>query len=375
MTSNANHNTLLKKIRQLNGFVLALIGILGAISIIMLYSAAGGSFTPWAQKQLIRFAMGITLMLIIALTPIHFWLRKAYVLYAVSLLLLILVEIAGTVGMGAQRWIDLYVFKLQPSELVKLTLVLSLARYYHYSNLESTQKFTSHLPPLLITILPAALVLRQPDLGTALLLLMTAGMVIFVSGIRMWKVGLILASIIGCLPLGWMFLRDYQKDRVLTFLNPESDPLGSGYHILQSKIAFGSGGVWGRGLMQGSQSQLQFLPEKHTDFIFAMLSEELGMISGIILIGLYSLLILYGYVVSLHCRNTFGKMLTFGLTSVLFLYMFINISMVMGLLPIVGIPLPLISYGGTSMLTLLAGFGLILCVDRHRHLRRGLSAV
>ncbi len=375
MTPNTSANTVLKKFRQLNGFVITLIAIMCSISIIMLYSAAGGSLSPWAQKQLMHFAMAATLMILIALTPIHFWLRKAYIFYAASIVLLVLVEIAGSIGMGAQRWIDLYFFKLQPSELVKITLVISLARYYHHATLENTQKFTFHIPPLLITILPVALVLKQPDLGTALLLVMISGMMIFVSGIRLWKVGLILATIIASMPLGWLFLRDYQKDRVLTFLNPERDPLGSGYHILQSKIAFGSGGVWGRGFQQGSQSQLQFLPEKHTDFIFAMLCEELGMVGGIILIVLYSLLIFYGYVVSLHCRNSFGKLLAFGMTSVLFLYMFINMAMVMGLLPIVGVPLPLISYGGTSMLTLLAGFGLILCVDRHRHLRRGLSSL
>ncbi|MEN8235932.1 MAG: rod shape-determining protein RodA [Pseudomonadota bacterium] len=374
MALNPNNFDWLQKLRQINVFVLILIGIMGAISAIMLYSAAGGDVSPWAQKQLLRFAMGVTIMLLVALTPLHFWLRQAYVLYGVSVVLLVIVEIAGTIGMGAQRWIDLYVFRLQPSELVKLTLVLSLARYYHYASLESARKFIFHLPPLLITIIPAVLVLKQPDLGTALLLFMITGVMIFVSGIRLWKVGLILTSAIACMPLAWMFLRDYQKNRVLTFLNPERDPLGSGYHILQSKIAFGSGGVWGKGLLQGSQSQLKFLPEKHTDFIFAMLSEELGMVGGIILIGFYSLLIFYGYMVSLHCRNIFGKLLAFGLTTILFLYMFINMAMVMGLLPIVGMPLPLISYGGTSMLTLLTGFGLILCVDRHRHLRRGLSA-
>ncbi len=354
--------------------VLTLLILMGGFSIVMLYSAAGGSWSLWAQPQAMRLLISFFMLGLIALTPIQFWYRQAYTLYIVSLILLIAVEVMGSIGMGAQRWIDLYFIRLQPSELMKLALVIALARYYQGTNLERTETFTFHFIPALMTLFPALLVLRQPDLGTALLFVLTTGMIIFITGIRLWKVSILIALVTSCLPLGWLFLHDYQKNRVLTFLNPERDPLGSGYHILQSKIAFGSGGFWGKGFQQGSQSQLQFLPEKHTDFIFAMISEELGMIGGLILIAGYILLIAYGYLVSIHSRNVFGRLMAIGLTTILFLYMFINMSMVMGLLPVVGIPLPLISYGGTSMLTLFMGFGLLLCVDRHRLLRRGLIA-
>ncbi|MBL0941391.1 MAG: rod shape-determining protein RodA, partial [Alphaproteobacteria bacterium] len=281
------------------------------------------------------------------------------------------VELAGRIGKGGQRWIDLYVFQLQPSELIKIALILALSRYYHGLSLNDIRKSSFLITPLLLILLPAVFVMRQPDLGTAILLIMGGGSLIFLAGVRLWKfafVGILTAL---SAPLIWNHLRTYQKERVLTFLNPERDPLGSGYNILQSKIALGSGGAWGRGFMKGSQSHLNFLPEKQTDFIFSTFSEEFGMIGSVGLLILYSILIGYGYKVSLISRNTFGRFLAMGVTTILSLYVFINMAMVMGIVPAVGVPLPLISYGGTSMLTLLMGFGFLMSVDVHKDLRLG----
>ena len=306
-------------------------------------------------------------MLIVAVTDIHVWLRYAYLIYILSLLLLLAVEFSGSIGMGARRWIDLGMFTIQPSEITKMSLILILSRYFYASRLEDVARVSHILVPIIFITLPAFLILRQPDLGTAVLLVLSGITILFVVGFRMWMfVFGIITSIAAIIPLWQFVLRDYQKARLLTFLDPEKDPLGTGYHILQSKIALGSGGLFGKGFLGGSQSHLNFLPEKQTDFIFTMLAEEFGLAGGVALIALYTLLLIYAFVISLRCRSQFGRLIGIGVSTSFFLNVFVNIAMVMGVVPVVGMPLPLISYGGTAMLTLMFGFGLLLCVYKHR---------
>ncbi|WP_417519192.1 rod shape-determining protein RodA [Minwuia sp.] len=362
-----SHLSIGRKLLRLDWGLVLLISLTASIGFAMLYSAANGSLEPWAMQQIKRFAMGMALMLAIALTDIRFWLRWAYVIYLAALGLLVGVEIAGTTGMGATRWINLGFINLQPSEVMKIALVLALARYFHGRSLDEVGRITYLIPPLALMAVPTALVLRQPDLGTALLLVAGSAVVLFLAGVRLWKFGFALAGLLAALPVVWSQLHDYQKGRVLTFLNPERDPLGAGYHIMQSKIALGSGGVSGKGFLEGTQSHLNFLPEMRTDFIFTMLAEEFGMIGAVLLLGLYALILIYAYIIGFRSRNQFGRLTAIGIAATFFLYVFINVGMVTGLLPVVGVPLPLISYGGTAMLTLMIGFGLILSVSIHRH--------
>lgn len=370
-TLNTPDLTLRQKLWHIHWLFVFLLCVATAVGLAMLYSAANGNMEPWASRQFARFCVGLVVMLTIALIDIRIWMRYAYVFYAVTLGLLGIVEVAGTVGMGAQRWLNLGYFNLQPSELMKIALVLSLARYFHGGSIEDVGRPTYLIIPLLMIALPSVLVLRQPDLGTTLLLVMASGAIFFTAGVRMWKFAVVILGGIGAAPVGWQFLHEYQKQRVLTFLNPESDPLGAGYHIIQSKIALGSGGLFGKGFMQGTQGHLRFLPEMQTDFIFTMLAEEFGMIGGLGLLGLYALILIYGFAMTLRCRNQFGRLVGAGITTTFFLYVFINIAMVMGLIPVVGVPLPLISYGGTAMMTLLIGFGLLLSVWIHRDIMIG----
>ena len=350
-------------------FVL-LVSVTACIGFGMLYSAADGNFDPWASRQMVRFIAGIFLMLIVAVIDIHVWLRYAYAIYLFSLILLLIVEFSGSVGMGARRWIDLGVFTIQPSEIMKISIILLLARYFYASRLEDVSRVSHIFLPVLLILVPAFLIIRQPDLGTSILLVVTGITILFVVGVRIWM--FILG---GCLAIGafiplWKFvLLDYQKARLLTFIDPERDPLGAGYHILQSKIALGSGGLFGKGFIEGSQSHLSFLPEKQTDFIFTMLAEEFGLMGGLILITLYILLLVYSFIISLRCRSQFGRLIGIGVSTSFFLNVFVNISMVMGLVPVVGMPLPLISYGGTAMITLMFSFGLLLCVHIHRDIQ------
>ena len=366
---NSNAMTPGQRFWQLNWILILLICAIASIGFAMLYSAGNGSYTPWAERQMVRFAVGMGLMLAIALTDIRFWLRYAYAFYAIALILLIAVEFAGTAGMGAQRWISLNSFHLQPSELMKIALVLSLARYFHRLSLEDVTRPTRLLFPILLVAAPTALVLRQPDLGTSLLLLIGGAAIFFLAGVRIWKFILIALIGLASIPVGWSMLHNYQKNRIMTFLSPESDPLGSGYHILQSKIALGSGGVFGNGFLQGTQSHLRFLPEMQTDFIFTMYAEEFGLVGGLFLIALYAVIIIYGFAIAMRSRNHFGRLVAMGVITTFFLYLFMNIAMVMGLIPVVGVPLPLISYGGTAMMTVLIGFGLLMNVYIHRDLQ------
>ncbi len=365
-----------EKIGQINWGLVFVITLIAAIGCAMLYSAAEGSIDPWASRQAVRFGAGLVAMFAVALVDVRVWFRYAYAFYFVAVALLGAVEFVGSAGMGAQRWIDLKVIQLQPSEVMKVALVLALARYFHGQGEEDLARPSALVVPVALVMAPAALVLTQPDLGPAMMLLMAAAAVFFIAGARLWMfaVGVVLAG--SAVPIAWQFLRDYQRQRVLTFLDPESDPLGAGYHILQSKIALGSGGLTGRGFLAGTQSHLSFLPEKQTDFIFTMLAEEFGMLGGLVLLALFFLLFVYGFAIALRSRNQFRRILAIGLTANLFLYVFINIAMVMGLVPVVGVPLPLISYGGTAMLAVMLAFGLIMSVWIHRDIRiprRGLG--
>jgi rod shape determining protein RodA len=355
-----------QKLGELRWGVIILLMAITGLGLAMLYSAAHGDPERWALKQGVRFAAGMTLMVAVALVDIRFWLRHAYTIYAVGLALLVAVAAFGVIGMGARRWIDLGPINIQPSEIMKIALVLTLARYYHARTLEESIKLKALIVPALIILAPAALVIKQPDLGTAILLMAGSTAILFAAGVRLWTFAAAGLAVAAVLPVGWHFLHDYQRERIYTFLDPERDPLGAGYHITQSKIALGSGGIGGKGFLQGTQSHLYFLPERQTDFIFTMLAEELGMIGAVALIALYVLLIGYGIAIALRARHQFGRLVAIGITSTFFLYMFINIAMVTGLVPVVGVPLPLVSYGGTAMITLLFGFGLLLGVHIHR---------
>jgi len=357
------------KLRQIHWGMILLLCLISGIGVAMLYSAGNAHFSPWAGRQAVRFAIGLVVLFAVGLTDIRFWLRHAYTIYGVSLFLLIIVGFTGIVGMGAQRWLDLGYFQLQPSEVVKMTLVLALARYFHGASLEDVTRLGFLIVPFLMLVFPALLVLRQPDLGTALMLIIGGLSIFFLAGVRIWKFALLIGGALATMPLIWMGLHGYQKRRVLVFLDPESDPLGAGYHILQSQIALGSGGIWGKGFLQGTQAHLNFLPEKQTDFIFTMLAEEFGIAGGLLLLGLYLLLVFCGFMISFRSRNQFGRLLGMGLTVTFALYFFVNIAMVTGLIPVVGVPLPLISYGGTALLMLLFAFGLLMSIHIHRDVR------
>ena len=363
--------TLKEKLYNLNVTYFFFIFMLASIGVLMLYSAANGNWHVWALKHAVRFALGVTVMLVLTLTDIKVFLHYAYYFYLISLFLLIVVEIAGHTGMGATRWINLGFMKLQPSELMKIALVLALAKYFHSTTLQNIETIPGIVPPLLMALVPAALIMMQPDLGTALMLLFTTGVILFVVGVQLWKFVAVGVGALAMMPIAWHFLHDYQRQRVLTFLNPERDPLGAGYHIMQSKIALGSGGVFGKGFLNGTQSHLNFLPEKHTDFIFTMLSEEFGIIGALLIVVLNFLILLYSYSFAFKTTSYFGKLVIIGLSTNYFLYIFINISMVLGLIPVVGVPLPMISYGGTVMLSVLASFGIIMAMYVNRNTNLG----
>ncbi|MBO6521239.1 MAG: rod shape-determining protein RodA [Rhodospirillales bacterium] len=366
--------TLGRKLISINWFLILLIGLVAGVGFAMLYSAADGNMQPWAERQMLRFGVAVAVMIVVATINIRIWLRYAYVLYFVALALLVAVEVAGYVGMGAQRWLSLGFVNIQPSELMKIFLVLALARYFNAGAIEDIGSITRLIVPIALIAAPTVLILRQPDLGTAIMVAMTGGAVLFLAGVRLWKFAVVGIGALAAAPIAWQFLHEYQKKRVLTFLNPETDPLGAGYHIIQSKIALGSGGLMGKGFMLGPQSHLHFLPEMQTDFIFTMLAEEFGLVGGLALIVLYALIVTYGIVIAIKSRNQFGRLVAGGITTTFFLYVFINIAMVTGLIPVVGVPLPLVSYGGTVMLTLMIGFGLVIGVGVHRDVpvgRRG----
>ncbi len=367
-----------RKVLYLNWALVILLSAIAGVGFLMLYSVAGGRLDLWAEPQMKRFALGIAVMLVIAFVPIWFWRNMAALAFGVSLILLIAVEFIGVSGMGAQRWIDLGFMRLQPSELCKITLVMLLAAYYDWLDIDKTSRPVWVLIPVAVILLPTLLVLRQPDLGTALLLLMGGGVMMFLAGVHVLYFIVVGAAGVGLLAMvmssrgtDWQLLKDYQFRRIDTFLDPSTDPLGAGYHITQAKIAMGSGGWTGKGFMQGTQSRLNFLPEKHTDFIFTTLSEEFGFLGAFSLLGLYALVIIFTVVAALKMRDRFAALLTLGIASTLFFYFAVNMAMVMGLAPVVGVPLPLVSYGGSAMLVLMIAFGLVQ--SAHIHRARGRS--
>jgi rod shape determining protein RodA len=360
-----------EKVWSINWGLVLLVSLLACVGFGMLYSAANGHWDPWASKQIVRYGVALGVMLVVAVVDLKFWYRAAYSIYVIAFLLLVLVEVRGFIGMGAQRWIDLGVIQLQPSEIMKVAAVLALARYFHNVGIDEIGKPLLLLVPAGLVLVPAALVMKQPDLGTALMLVLAGGIMFFLAGVRLWKFAILIAAGAAAAPLAWRFLKPYQKTRLVSFLDPESDPQGAGYHSLQSKIAIGSGGSTGKGFLEGTQSHLNFLPEKQTDFIFTMLAEEWGLVGGLALLALYTLVIIYGYFIAFRSRSHFGRLLALGIVVNLFLYVFINTAMVMGLIPVVGVPLPLVSYGGTAMLTVMFGFGLLMSVYVHRDARIG----
>jgi rod shape determining protein RodA len=361
--------SIMEKIFQLNWHLISLIIILAIIGFFMLYSAAGGSFRPWLFKQLIYFFIFFSIMLLVAIIDISFWFQTAYLYYFGALILIIVVDIMGHNAMGATRWVKIGSFALQPSEIMKVCLVFALAKYFNNIDAEDIEKTRYVIMPILMIILPVFFIFYQPDLGTATIVLLAGVLVLFIAGVKSWK--FITAGICAlvAIPFLWIFvLYDYQKQRVLNFINPDNDPLGTGYNIIQSKIAIGSGGFFGKGYLNGTQGQLEFLPEKQTDFIFTMLSEELGFLGSLFTILTYCLIVYIGNKIAHRAEHQFGKLLAFGITGILFIHVFINMGMVMGLLPVVGAPLPLISYGGTITGSMLIGFGLLLNVDANSNL-------
>lgn len=341
-------------------FLIILLAVIGTVT---LYSAANGDWQPWAIQHITRFVAAFALMLGMAVIDAKYYYKSAYVFYLLTFLLLVAVELTGHIGMGAQRWINLGIFKIQPSELMKIGIVLFLARYYSSMTVQGIKSIRGLIIPAILTLAPVALIAVEPDLGTALMVLLTASVMLFAVGVQWWKFASVGALLAALLPIGWNFLHEYQQNRVLTFLDPERDPLGTGYHIIQSKIAFGSGGLFGKGFLHGTQTHLNFLPEKHTDFIFTMFSEEFGLIGSLSVLFLNLLVLALGYVFAFRTRNYFARLTIVGLNTNYFLYVFINIAMVMGVLPVVGVPLPLISYGGTVMFSIMVSFGIILCMS------------
>ncbi|MDP3264920.1 MAG: rod shape-determining protein RodA [Tabrizicola sp.] len=363
----------LRKILYINWPLVVLVTAVASVGFLMLYSIAGGNLDTWARPQMERFGVGLVLMFIVAMVPIWFWRNMAGLAYIVSFLLLVVVEFFGDVGMGAQRWIDLGFIRLQPSEMMKFTLVMMLAAYYDWLDNKKTSRPLFVAIPVVMIVAPTILVLMQPNLGTSLMLLMAGGAVMFVAGVSLWYFGAVAAIGIGgvagvFLSRGtpWQFLHDYQYKRIDTFLDPTADPLGAGYNIIQAKIALGSGGWSGKGFMQGTQSRLNFLPEKHTDFIFTTLAEEFGFIGAFSLLVLYGLIIAFCLVAAFQNKDRFSALLIIGVAANFFFYLAVNLSMVMGMAPVVGVPLPLLSYGGSAMLVLLVGFGLVQSAHVHR---------
>lgn len=365
----------LSKVFYINWALVLLLTAVACVGFLMLYSVAGGTMDRWAEPQMQRYGVSLIMMFIIAFVPLWFWRSMAAFSYAISVLLLLGVEFFGSVGMGAQRWLEIGPLRLQPSEMTKITVIMAMAAYYDWLDIRKVSHPLWVIVGVAIIMVPAFLVVRQPDLGTSLLIVGGGGMVMFFAGVSLWYFGAVIAGGTGLIALvftsrgtSWQILRDYQFRRIDAFLDPSLDPLGTSYHINQAMIALGSGGWSGRGFMQGTQSRLNFLPEKHTDFIFNTLAEEFGFIGGIFLLILYLAIILTCVIAAMQSKNRFASLLILGIAGNFFLYFAVNMAMVMGLAPVVGVPLPLVSYGGSAMLMILIGFGLVqsACVHRPR---------
>lgn len=363
----------LEKLWRIPWLYVLILCAVAAVGYVALYSAGGGGPEPYAARHAIRFGFGLVVMLSIALVDIRVIARFAWVGYALGVGLLVLVELHGRIGGGAQRWINIGPLQLQPSELMKILLVVALAAWFHKATWERMGNPLFLLPPLLAIAVPAGLIFKQPNLGNALITVMIGGAVFFAAGVRLWKFALVIGGAVLAAPIAYDHLKDYQKARITTFLDPESDPLGAGYNIIQSKIALGSGGLWGKGFLQGTQGHLNFLPEKQTDFIFTMIAEEFGLVGALGVLGLLACVIAFGFLVAVRSRHQFGRLLAVGLATNYFLYVFVNVAMVTGTIPVGGVPLPLISHGGSAMLTTMVGFGLLMSAYVHRDVDMGAT--
>ena len=371
--SNANMMNFSEKMSRFSWALFAPMCIVLALSIVVLYSAGHGSWQPFALSQLIKILVGLVVFFVVAFSNIKTWIKSAYLIYIIALFMIIMVTFVGHTGMGAQRWLNLGFIHIQPSEFIKIALVMALARYFAWMNSTELTQIKHYIMPIVLLLVPFGLVVAQPDLGTAIsMALITIGIFYIVGAPKKW---FIIAFILGILaaPAVWFGgLHDYQRNRLITFINPEYDARGVGYQINQAKIAFGSGGILGQGYMHGSQSQQSFLPEKQTDFIYTMLGEEFGFVGAFFLVLIYSWIIILLFWCAKTCRNRFGQLMCFGFMLNFFIYYFINISMVLGLMPTVGVPLPLMSFGGSSLLSLMFGFG--LAQNAHIHKDQQLSA-
>ena len=357
---NSTSYSFIDKLKAVDYFLIIIVAIIGSLSVFSIYSTESGNFSYYTKNHLIRFLVFFSMFLILSFIRISAWYRQAYIFYILGILLLLFVMFFGISASGSKRWINLFIMNLQPSELMKIAVIVCFARYYHRIQSSDIQSYKYLLQPTILLLIPCYLVITQPDLGTAILIAGSGLVIIWLAGLNLKYFvysGLILLV---SLPFVISILKPYQKSRILTFFNPERDPLGAGYQIIQSKIAIGSGGFLGKGFLQGTQSYLEFLPEKHTDFIFTLFSEEFGFVGSIILIFLYTLLIYRIIRIGFLSRSFFAKLYCFGFASALFLYIFVNIAMVLGLLPIVGAPLPIMSYGGSSMLSIMLGLSIVM---------------
>ena len=351
------------KLLKINWIIIFCLIFLGVVGVASLYSAAGSDWNPWAKNHLIRLIFGFCLMFLIAFTPSKFFFKFSVLSFILGVCALILVKFIGTGSV--QRWISYGGINFQPSEIVKLTLILILAKYFDHLSKIQLEKLLPYVIPIFIIMIPGFLVISQPDLGTGLTIILLGISILFFVGISMKFIIFSILISISSVPFVWKNLYEYQKNRILVFLNPEIDSLGSGYQIIQSKIAIGSGGLFGKGFLLGTQSRLNYLPEKHTDFIFTLISEELGFFGSISIILVFCLLITSIMKISFNVESLFSKVVVFGIGFLIFLYLSLNIGMVCGLLPVVGAPLPLVSYGGTSLLTVLIGVGIVLSINIH----------
>jgi len=367
LTRPGQRDRLVVKFGEIDWTFCALLCLIAGIGALMLYSIANGSWEPWAAKHLVRFGLCLLLTLALALVDIRVWFISAYPVYLIGLVLLLAVMVKGEVSLGAKRWLNLHFVRIQPSEIMKIGLVLALARFYHGLSAQEARFSWKLLIPAAMIAAPVLLVAKQPDLGTAMLLAMTGAAVVILAGLSLRVLAVGGVAVLAGIPVLFKVMKPYQRDRLFTFLHPEDDPSGSGYHILQSKIALGSGGLLGRGFGMGSQSQLDFLPEKHTDFIFATLAEEFGFIGCFSVLVLYLAVILIALRTSSLAHSHFGRLAGSGVTATFALYVLINAAMVMGMAPGVGVPMPLMSFGGTVMLTVMIGFGLVQSVKVHRY--------
>ena len=357
---NSTSYSFIDKLKAVDYFLIIIVTIIGSLSVFSIYSTESGNFSYYTKNHLIRFLVFFSMFLILSFIKVSAWYRQAYIFYILGILLLLFVMFFGISASGSKRWINLFIMNLQPSELMKIAVIVCFARYYHRIQSSDIQSYKYLLQPIILLLIPCYLVITQPDLGTAILIAGSGLTIIWLAGLNLKYFvysGLILMV---SLPFVISILKPYQKSRILTFFNPERDPLGAGYQIIQSKIAIGSGGFLGKGFLQGTQSYLEFLPEKHTDFIFTLFSEEFGFVGSIILIFLYTLLIYRIIRIGFLSRSFFAKLYCFGFASALFLYIFVNIAMVLGLLPIVGAPLPIMSYGGSSMLSIMLGLSIVM---------------